>query len=275
MMLETYMKPLLWWQWLNATEDRRLFLYSTLIAIVLAVLFYWLAKRHLEHYINKTATAMSRAYLEVGREVAFRKAVGLILPELPGFTLRSNATFSPQVAASIGEFGSWSTALDAQHTPEKSMELVRAEAYTLAGKLIGKDLGFREQVPDPETHYQWILDMSRVPDEALVKEVPDLTILNWETGIPVEHHIRMTKEPSSHGLQYVYRWNTTWVPCGVYVGIVNLVVGPKIETAMILGERVRLFIEVKDGYSAKANENLPWDSSGTTQSHRGNSRSGG
>jgi hypothetical protein len=245
------------------------FLYSTLIAIGLmivgVIVGYFLAKWHLEHYIAKTATAMSRAYLEVGRQVAFHKAVALMVPELPGFKIRSNATLSPQVAASVGEFGAWSTALDVQHTAEKSMELVGKEAYALAAKMTQKDLGFKEETPDPETHYQWILDMA-VPDEALIKEVPDLTILNWETGLPVEHHARMTKEPSSQGLRYVYRWDTTWVPCGVYVGLVNFVVGEKMETAMILGERVRLFIEVKDGHSAKANESLTWDSTGTTRS---------
>ncbi|MGC2330290.1 MAG: hypothetical protein WA581_02455 [Candidatus Acidiferrales bacterium] len=269
-MLESCIKFSPWWhQWLHASEDRLLFFYSTLIAVVLmlvgVILGYFLAKRHLEHYISKTATAMSRAYLDVGRQVAFHRAVGLMLPELPGFKLRSNATFSPQVAAAVGEFGAWSTALDAQHTDEKSMELVGREAWALAAKMTQKDLGFKEETPDPETYFRWELGMA-VPDEALVKEVPDLTILNWETGLPVEHHVRMTKEPSSHGLLYVYKWNTTWVPCGVYVGLVNFVVGEQIETAMIVGERVRLFIEVKNGHSAKANEKLPWDSTGATRS---------
>ena len=61
------------------------------------------------------------------------------IPELPGFKIRSDKTLSPQLAASVGEFGAWSTALDAQHTAEKSMELVGKEAIELAGKIIEKD----------------------------------------------------------------------------------------------------------------------------------------
>jgi hypothetical protein len=94
-------------------------------------------------------------YLNLFRERSFHRAVSAMLPELPDFHLRKTNTFSTQTADAISEFTHWSAALDPTHTPEKSMELVGKEAYTLAAKLIAKDMGFKEEATK---HQQEILN---------------------------------------------------------------------------------------------------------------------
>src|SRR5579859_252957 len=155
--------------------------------IVLVVLGTWfgyrLAKRHLEHFVSETVKKMDAKYLDLNRQMAFQRAVTAMLPELPQFYLRPTSTFSPHVAAALGEFTSWSAAIDPTHTPEKSMELVGKEAYTAAAGLIQKDMGFKEAVPIP--NYEWEIEIGGLPIGWTVEEAADLTIYNWDTGAAV------------------------------------------------------------------------------------------
>jgi hypothetical protein len=113
--------------------------------IVLALIAYKFAKRHLEHFVTDIVGRMNAKYLDLNCQVAFRTAVTAMLPELPRFYMRPTRTFSPQVAAAIGEFTYWSTAINPTHTPEKSMELVGNEANESAEGMIEKDMGSEKQ----------------------------------------------------------------------------------------------------------------------------------
>src|SRR5580704_10925827 len=145
--------------WLGERLTEKLF------DIVLVALGTWvgyrLAKWHLEHFVSDIVGKMDAKYLNLigtmdtkylgiiqtmdakhlnlNRQVAFHRAVTAMLPELPGFYLRPSRTFSPEVAGALSEFTSWSTAIDATHTDQKSLELVGKEALTLAEKLVAQD----------------------------------------------------------------------------------------------------------------------------------------
>ena len=81
-----------------------------MVLALLGTLFgYWLAKRHLEHFVSGIVEKMDAKYLDLNRQTAFRRAVAAMLPELPRFYMRPTSTFSSQVATAIGEFTSWST----------------------------------------------------------------------------------------------------------------------------------------------------------------------
>ena len=99
---------------------------------------------------NRDRMMADRAkYLNLNRQMAFHRAVNAVLPELPQFYLRLSKAFSPQVAGALGEFTSWSTAIDPAHTSEKSMELgyVRSAVRFVCGcgelhdRRYGKDTG--------------------------------------------------------------------------------------------------------------------------------------
>jgi hypothetical protein len=110
-----------------------------IVVVLLGTLFgYWLAKRHIEHFVVGIVGKMDAKYLDLNRQIAFRRAVTAMLPELPRFYMRPTRTFSPQVASAIAEFTSWSTSIDSTHTPSKSLELVSEEAYTTAAGLTTK-----------------------------------------------------------------------------------------------------------------------------------------
>jgi hypothetical protein len=49
-------------------------------------------------------------YLDVNLNIAFHKAVGAMLPELPNFHVRQSTGFSSDVATAVAAFTSWSTA---------------------------------------------------------------------------------------------------------------------------------------------------------------------
>jgi|ERR1700722_234501 len=235
--------------------------FDVLLAGLGTVFGYWLAKRHLEHFVSDIAGTMDAKYLDLNRQIAFRNAVAAMLPELPRFYMRPTGTFSSQVAVAVGEFTSWSTAIDPTHTPEKSMELVGKEAYTLAAGLIQKDMGFKEAAPIP--NYEWAIDIGGLPLGWTVEEAPDLTIFNWDTGAAVHRHALMKEAArTTTSIQYSWMWDMLNVPCGVYVGVVNFTIGGTAKmqhTASPLGERLRIFLKRENGKIVKMHENIPWD----------------
>ena len=221
---------------------------------------YLLAKRHIEHFISGVVQRLDTKYLDLNRQVAFRKAVAAMVPELPQFYVRPTNTFSSHVATAVGEFTSWSTALDSSHTPEKSMELVRQEAHILAAKLIEKDMGFKEAVPVP--NYEWTIGIDGLPAGWIMEEQPDLSIYDWNTGVAIYRHALMREvEITTTSVRYSWMWDMTEVPCGVYVGVANFTLGgtPKIvKTGTTVGDRVKIFLKRERGQMTKAHENVPW-----------------
>jgi hypothetical protein len=222
---------------------------------------YWLAKRHLEHFVSGIVAKMDAKYLNLNREMAFHRAVNAMLPELPQFYLRPSKAFSPEVAGPLAEFTSWSTAIDPAHTPEKSLQLVGTEAYTLAAGLIEKDMGFKEAVSIP--NYEWQVIIDPLPIGWAVEESPDLTIYNWDTGVAVYRHAVMKETArTTTSIQYSWTWDMLEVQCGLYVGVVNFTVGGTVKmqrTASALEDRVRIFLKREKGQIVKAHENIPWD----------------
>jgi len=234
---------------------------------------YRLAKHHLEGFVSDIAGkmdakylnligTMDAKYLNLNRETAFHRAVNAMLPELPQFYLRDEKALSPEVAGALAEFTSWSTAIDATHTDQKSMELVVKEAYTLAAKLVEKDIGFKEELSVPK--YKWEIEIA-ISADAKMDETPDLTIYNWDTGFPVYRHAVMKEaKRAAASVFYLWMWDTKDVPCGLYVGIVNFTIGataktPKmLSTAKPVGERLRIFLQLENGQVVKTQENVPW-----------------
>jgi hypothetical protein len=234
--------------------------FDMVLALAGTWLGYLLAKRHIEHFISGVVKKLDTKYLDLNRQVAFHKAVAAMLPELPQFYVRPTNTFSSHVATAVGEFSSWSTALDPTHTPEKSMELVGKEAYILAAKLIEKDMGFKEAVPVP--NFEWNIEMAGLAAGWIVEEQPDLSIYEWNTGVAVYRHALMQESKrTTTSVQYSWIWDMTDVPCGVYVGVVNFTVGGKakiVETGSIVGDRVKIFLKRDGGQLTKAHEKVPW-----------------
>lgn len=235
--------------------------FDVVLALLGTLLGYWLAKRHLEHFVSGIVEKMDAKYLDLNRQVAFRRAVAAMLPELPQFYMRPTNTFSSQVAIAIGEFTFWSTALDPTHTPEKSMELIGKEAYTRAADLIKKDMGFREEVSVPS--FEWQIEIGGLPIGWIVEEVPDLTIYNWDTEATVYQHALMKEAArTATSIRYTWMWDIKDVPCGLYVGVVNFTIGGTAKmqhTASPVGERLRIFLKRENGNIVKAHEKIPWD----------------
>jgi hypothetical protein len=204
---------------------------------------------------------MAAKYIDLNRQIAFHRAVATMLPELPQFYVRPTNTFSSQVATAVGEFTSWSAAIDPTHTPEKSLELVGKEAYTLAAGLIQKDMGFKEAVPIP--NYEWQIEIGDLPIGWTVEEGADLTIYNWDTGAAVYRHALMKETArTTTSIRYSWMWDTTDILCGVYVGLVNFTIGgtAKIQrTASPVGERLRIFLKLENDQIVKTQERIPWD----------------
>lgn len=204
---------------------------------------------------------MDAKYLDLNRQIAFRKAVAAMLPELPQFYLRPTSTFSSHVAAALGEFTSWSAAIDRTHTPEKSLELVGREAYTAAAGLIRNDMGFKEAVQVPE--HEWHIQIDGLPIGWVVEEAADLTIYNWDSGAAVHRHATMKETArTATSIRFSWMWDTKDVPCGVYVGVVNFTIGGAgrmQRTASPVGERLRIFLKRENGQIVKTREDIPWD----------------
>jgi hypothetical protein len=196
-------------------------LFDILLALFGTLLGYQLAKWHIEHLMAGVVTTLNTKYLNIFRERAFHKAVSAMLPELPDFYLRRKNAFSTQTADAVSEFTSYSVALDPTHTPEKSMEMVGKEAYTLAAKLIAKDMGFKEESTTGK--YEWIVGINALPPAGWeVEDTPDLSVYDWNTGIPVERYALMEEtQRTATSILYSWKWNMKDVPCGVYVGVVN------------------------------------------------------
>jgi hypothetical protein len=235
-------------------------LFDILLAFIGTLLGYWLAKRHIEHLMAGIVTTLNTKYLNIFRERAFHKAVSTMLPELPDFHIRRTKSFSTQTADAVSEFTNYSVALDPTHTPEKSMDMVGKEAYTLAAKLIAKDLGFREEHTTGK--YEWIVSINALPPAGWeVAERPDLSVYDWNTGIPVERYILMEEtERTATSIHYSWKWNMKDVPCGVYVGVINYTIaGHQPVTGNIVGERVRVFLRRERGKVIKSHETIPWD----------------
>jgi hypothetical protein len=235
-----------------------------LFDIVLVALGTWvgyrLAKKHLEHFVTGIVNRMDAKYLNLNRDMALQRAVTAMLPELPHFYMRPTSTFSPQVAAALGDFTSWATAIDPTHTPEKSMELVAKGAYTSAAEFIEKDMGFREAVSVP--NYEWQIAVG-LPLGCTLEEAPRLTIYNWNTGAAVYRHAIMKETArTTTSIEYSWTWDMLDVPCGLYVGVANFTIGGAAklqETAITLKERIRIFFIRKNGHLFKTHENIPWD----------------
>jgi hypothetical protein len=234
-------------------------LFDIVLAFAGTLLGYWLAKRHIEHFVSGIVKQMDAKYLDLNRNIAFHKAVGKMLPELPNFHVRQSTGFSSDVATAVAEFTSWSTARDPEHTPEKSMELVGKEAYILAAGLIEKDLGFKEEEPAP--NYEWTIGVGGLPAAGWeVEDAPDLSIYDWNTGIMV-HPYALMKETSrtATSIHYTWKWSMKDVPCGVYVGTVNYTIGGKPVIGNSVGDRLKIFLKREnDGTIRKTFETIPW-----------------
>jgi hypothetical protein len=227
-----------------------------IVLAFLGTLFgYYLAKRHIEHFMDE----IDKKYINLFRERAFHKAVSALLPELPNFHLRPRDTFSTQTADAISEFTQWSVQLDAKHTPEKSMEIVSQEAELLAGKLIEKDLGFREEKPVP--NYEWIVGIGGLPATGWkVESAPDLSIYNWSTGVAVQRYARMKETArTATTIQYSWKWSMKDVPCGVYVGVVNYQIGGQPVIGNIVGDRIKISLQRENGKILQNHQIIPWD----------------
>jgi hypothetical protein len=230
--------------------------------IVLALFGTWLgyllARRHIEHLMSEIVKTLDTKYLDLFRQRSFHRAVSAVLPELPDFYLRPTNTFSTQTADAISEFTHWSAALDPTHTPEKSMEMVGKEAYTLAAGLIKKDMGFTEGQSTP--NYEWIIDIAGLPVGWDIDEVPDLSIYNWDTGIAVCRHVIMEEiSRTATSVRFNWKWDMKNVPCGVYVGAVNFNVGGHREIGSPINTRKRIFLKREDNQIIKTFEDVPWD----------------
>jgi hypothetical protein len=233
---------------------------------------YRLAKWHLEHFVSETVkkidakylgiiNEINAKYLNLNRDMAFERAVTAMLPELPDFYMRPTRTLSPQVAAALGDYTHWATAIDPAHTPEKTMESVSKGARDAAAEFIQKDMGFREEASVP--NYEWIVGIGSLSSGFVVEEVPHLTIYNWDTGLAVYRHAIMEETArTDNSIQYSWMWDRKDVPCGLYVGVVNFTIGGTIKmrrTASTLENRVRIFFKRENGQLVKAHDSIPWD----------------
>jgi hypothetical protein len=232
--------------------------------IVLALFGTWfgylLARRHIEHLMAGIVKTLDTKYLNLFRQRAFHRAVSAMLPELPNFYLRPTNTLSTQTADAISEFTHWSVALDSTHTPEKSMELVGKEAYTLAARLIEKDMGFKEEASAGT--FEWTVAIVNLPAAGWeVAEAPDLSIYDWNTGIAVQRYALMQETArTATSIQYSWRWNMKDVPCGVYVGVVNyMIAGRQPVIGNTVAERLRIFFKRENGKLVKTHETIPWN----------------
>jgi hypothetical protein len=233
--------------------------FDIVLALFGTLLGYLLAKRHIEHLMDGIVKTLDTKYLNLFRERAFHRAVSAMLPELPDFHLRQTNAFSTRTADAVSEFTHYSAALDPTHTPEKSMEMVGKEAYTLAAKLIEKDMGFKEEASTG--NYEWVVAVGNLPAAGWeVKEAPDLSIYDWDTGVAVQRYALMKETArTTTSIQYQWLWNMKDVPCGSYVGVVNFQIGGKPVIGNTVGDRLKIFLARENGKIIKKHETIPWD----------------
>jgi hypothetical protein len=233
-------------------------LFDIILALLGTLLGYWLAKKHLEHFVSGIVKKMDDKYLDLNKQIAFRKAVAAMLPELPQFYLRPATTFSTSVAAAMGEFTSWATAIDKDHTPDKTVEMVSKEAHIMAASLIEKDMGYKEEKAAP--NYEWTIQVNDLPAGWEVKDAPDLSIYDWNTGLPVHRYALMEEiQRTATTIRYSWKWSMKDVSCGVYVGVVNFQIGGKPVIANTVGDRVKIFLRRENGKLIKSHETIPWE----------------
>jgi hypothetical protein len=232
--------------------------FDIVLAFVGTLFGYWLAKRHIEHLMAGIVKTLGMKYTTIFRERAFHRAVGVMLPELPDFHLRPNTAFSTQTADAVSEFTQWSVMLDPTHTPDKSMAMVGKEAYTLAADLVKKDMGYRED--ESTGNYEWVVGVFGLPAGWEVKEAPDISIYNWDTGIAVrKYEVMKETVRTADSICYSWKWNPKNVPCGVYVGVTNFHIGGKLVIGNTVEQRVRIFFQRENGKLIKTHETIPWD----------------
>ena len=218
---------------------------------------YWMAKQHIEHLMAGIVKTLDTKYTTINRDRAFHRAVSIMLPELPDFHLRPNTAFSTHVADAVSEFTQWSAMQDPTHTPDKSLEMVGKEAYTLAAELVKKDMGYRED--ESTGNYGWEVGVFGLPAGWEVKEVPDISIYNWDTGIAVQKYEVMKETArTADSIHYKWMWNPKNIPCGVYVGVTNFHIGGKPVIGNIVKDRVRIFFKRENGKLIKTHETIPW-----------------
>jgi len=229
------------------------------LAFVGTLFGYRLAKRHIEHFVSNIVKQMEAKHLDINRNIAFHKAVGAMLPELPNFHVRQSTGFSSDVATAVAAFTSWSTAIDPMHTPEKSMEMVGKEAYTLAAGLIKKDMGFKEAEVAP--NYEWVVGVNGLPAAGwAVEDAPDLSIYDWDTGKAVQKYALMNEtERTATSILYSWKWSMKGVPCGTYVAVVNYTIGGQPVIANSVGDRLKIFLKRENGKIVTTFETIPWD----------------
>lgn len=234
-------------------------LFDIALAFAGTMFGYWIAKRHIEHFVSGIVKQLEAKHLDINRNIAFHKAVGAMLPELPNFHVRQSTGFSSDVATAVAAFTSWSTAIDPTHTPEKSMEMVGKEAHILAAGLIKKDMGFKEQEPAP--NYEWVIGVNGLPAGGWeVEDAPDISIYNWDTGAAVQKYALMKEtERTATSILYSWKWSMKDVPCGVYVGVVNYTIGGQPVIGNSVGDRVRIFLRRENGKIITSHETIPWD----------------
>jgi hypothetical protein len=174
------------------------------------------------------------------------------------YHLRPNTAFSTHVADAISEFTQWSALQDPTPTPDKSLEMVGKEAYILAAELVKKDMGYRED--ESTGNYEWVVGVFGSPAGWEVKEAPDISIYNWDTGVAVQKYEVMEETArTADSIRYAWKWNPRNIPCGVYVGVTNFRIGGKPVIGNIVEKRVRVFLKRENGKLIKAHETIPWD----------------
>jgi hypothetical protein len=235
--------------------------FDVVLALFGTRLGYWWAKKHLEHFIREDIVKkLDAKYLEMNKRLAFDKAVTAMIPELPDFYLRPTRTLSTSTASALGDYTQWATAIDPEHTAEKSMKLVGDAAWIQAELMVGKDMGFREAVSVP--NYESLVGIDKLPVGWTLTEEPTLTIYNWETGEAMYRHARMEeKERTADSVWYSWMWDIQRVPCGLYVGVTNYTLGGTAKgqhTARSLGKRLRVFLTRENGQIWKSHQEVDW-----------------
>jgi hypothetical protein len=120
-------------------------------------------------------------------------------------------------------------------------------------------MGFKEE--KSAGNYEWTVGIGNLPAAGWdVKDAPDLSIYDWNTGIAVQRYALMEETArTATSILYSWKWNMKDVPCGVYVGVVNYTIGGQPVIGNTVGERVKIFLGRENGKIIKKHETIPWD----------------
>lgn len=92
-----------------------------------------------------------------------------------------------------------------------------------------------------------------------VKEAPDISIYNWNTGIAVRQHALMEEtERTATSIHYRWKWSMKRCAVRVYVGVVNFQIGGKPVIGNTVGDRLKIFLARENGKIIKKHETIPW-----------------